>query len=203
LPASAVLRRVLGLVGTVTPIGDPPTVNSIGSGHHLSPQESGKLAGDGHHRDAGDMLAALQLPEAAAQPQLRRPRAGQGVGADVLLALVEGAADEGAVVIGPGRLHQLEAQMLAAGAGDVTAPDVISRGALAGHQPSEGHERGRVREPPPVADLGGQRQRTQLADAPVGGQPRHRVGERRLGGGLGQVGSMAVTWASRLVTTAR
>ena len=89
------LRRVLGLAGAVTPIGDPPTVNSIGSGHHLGPQEPSQLPSDGHHGDAGDVLAALQLPEAAAQPQLRRPGAGQRLGADVLLALVEGAADEG------------------------------------------------------------------------------------------------------------
>jgi hypothetical protein len=40
----------------------------------------------------------------------------------------------------------------------------------------------------PVTDLGGQRQRTELADAPVGGQASHRVGERRLAGGLREVG---------------
>ena len=40
----------------------------------------------------------------------------------------------------------------------------------------------------PVADLGGQRQRPQLANPAVGAQPGHRVGEGRLGGGLGQVG---------------
>jgi hypothetical protein len=37
----------------------------------------------------------------------------------VLLALAQGAGDERAVVVGPGRLHQLEAQVLAAGAGGV------------------------------------------------------------------------------------
>jgi hypothetical protein len=45
-----------------------------------------------------------------------------------------------------------------------------------------------VGEPAPVADLGGQRQGTQLADAPVGGQARHRVGQWWLAGGFGQVG---------------
>jgi hypothetical protein len=40
----------------------------------------------------------------------------------------------------------------------------------------------------PVGDLGGQRQGAQLADAPVGGQARHRVGEGWLGGGLREVG---------------
>jgi hypothetical protein len=41
------------------------------------------------------VLAPLQLPEPAAQAQLGRPGAGQGVGADVVLALAEGAGDEG------------------------------------------------------------------------------------------------------------
>jgi len=40
----------------------------------------------------------------------------------------------------------------------------------------------------PVADLGGQRQGAEVADAAVGGQPSYRVGEWWLGGGLGQVG---------------
>jgi len=86
-----------------------PGSAASGSGLHLGPQESGKFPGDGDHRDAGGVLAALQLPEPAAQAQLRRPGAGQGVGADVLLALAQGAGDEGTVVVGPGRLHQLEA----------------------------------------------------------------------------------------------
>jgi hypothetical protein len=103
-----VLRRVLALAGAVAPIGDHPTVNSIGSGVHLGPQESGKLSGHSDHGHTLDVLAALQLPEPAAQPQLRRPRTREGVGADVLLAFAEGAGDEGAVMIGPGRLHQLE-----------------------------------------------------------------------------------------------
>ena len=105
MPASALLRRVLGLAGAVAPIGDRRVVNSIGSGLQLGPQEPGKLPGDGDHGHAGDVLAALQLPEAAAQAQLGRPGAGQGVGRDVLLALAEGAGDEGAVVVGPSGLH--------------------------------------------------------------------------------------------------
>ena len=40
----------------------------------------------------------------------------------------------------------------------------------------------------PVADLGGHRQRPQLANPAGGGQARHRVGERRLGGRVGEVG---------------
>jgi hypothetical protein len=40
----------------------------------------------------------------------------------------------------------------------------------------------------PVANLGGQRQGAQLADAAGGGQASHRVGEGWLGGRLGQVG---------------
>jgi hypothetical protein len=59
LPASAVLRRVLGLAGAVTPIGDPPRTGGIGSGLHLGPQEPGKFPGDGDHGHPGDVLAAL------------------------------------------------------------------------------------------------------------------------------------------------
>jgi len=90
-----VLRRVLGLAGTVTPIGDRPMVNSIGSSLQLGPQEPGKLPSHGDHRHAGDVLAAFQLPEPTAQAQLGRPGAGQGVGADVLLTLPQGPGDEG------------------------------------------------------------------------------------------------------------
>jgi hypothetical protein len=71
------------------------------------------------------VLAALQLPEPAAQAQLRHLGAGQGVGADLLLAFAEGAGDEGTVVIEPGLGSQLEAQVLAAGTGDVPAPDAV------------------------------------------------------------------------------
>jgi hypothetical protein len=115
-----VLRRVLALAGAVAPIGDPPTTGGIGSGVHLGPQESGKLSGHGDHGHALDVLAPLQLPEPAAKPQLRRPRTRQCLGRD-LLALAEGAGDEGAVVVGPGRFHQLETEMLAAGAGSTYA----------------------------------------------------------------------------------
>jgi hypothetical protein len=45
-----------------------------------------------------------------------------------------------------------------------------------------------VGEASPVADLGGHCQGAELTNAAVGGQARHRVGQWRLGGGLGQVG---------------
>jgi hypothetical protein len=93
------------------------------------------LPSDRNHGHTLAVLAVLQLPEPAAQPQLRRPGASQGVGTDLLLALAEGAGDHGAVMIGPGRLHQLEPEMFAAGAGDVATPDAVARGAFAGHQP--------------------------------------------------------------------
>jgi hypothetical protein len=86
--------------------------------------------------------------KAAAQAQLRRPGAGQRLSGDLLLAFAQGAGDEGAVMIGPGRLHQLEAQVLAAGAGDVAAPETLTGGAFAGHQPGEG------RRPAPQPDRG-------------------------------------------------
>src|SRR5918994_5580896 len=43
-------------------------------------------------------------------------------------------------------------------------------------------------EASPVADLGGQRQGAELADAAVGGQASDGLGEGRRGGGVGQVG---------------
>ena len=57
-----------------------------------------------------------------------------------------------------------------------------------GTSPVKAHEPGCVGEASPVADLRGQQQGTQLADTTVGSQAAHRVGERRRGGGLGQVG---------------
>ena len=76
-----------------------------------------------------------------------------------------------------------------------------AEGRSEGTSPGEGGERARMGEAPPVANLGGQRQRTKLADAPVGVQASHGVGERRLGGCLGQAGALAVTWSSRPAAT--
>ena len=45
-----------------------------------------------------------------------------------------------------------------------------------------------MREAPPVADLGGQRQGAEPADAAVGGQASDGLGEGRLGGRFGQGG---------------
>ena len=93
--------------------------------------------------------------------------------------------------------------MFAAGAGDVAPPDTVAGGAFARHQPGKGHERARMREPSPVANLGGQRQRAQLTDTTVGGQASNGVDQGRLGGGLGQVGLDGRDLGSRLAATAR
>jgi len=125
-PGSAVLRRVLGLAGAVAPIGDHPRVGGMRAqlciSAHRNPASSRATATTA---TPVMCLRCSSCRKAAAQAQLGRPGAGQGVGRDVLLALAQGAADERAVVIGPGRFHQLEAQVLAAGAGDVAAPDAV------------------------------------------------------------------------------
>jgi hypothetical protein len=95
VPATAVLRRVLALAGRSRRSTTHPRLAAYRSGLHLGPQEPGKLPSDRNHGHTLDVLAVLQLPEPAAQPQLRRPGASQGVGADLLLALAEGAGDQG------------------------------------------------------------------------------------------------------------
>jgi hypothetical protein len=82
-----------------------------------------------------------------------------------------------AVLVGPGRLDQLGAQVLVAGLGDVPRrvepPEEYSEGTRPVN-PMNVAARGN----PPVGDLAAQGQRAQRAHATVGGQPVHRVGER-------------------------
>ena len=113
-PGSAVLRRVLELAGAVTPISDRPRVGGMRaqacSSAHKNPASSRATATTA---TPVMCLRCSSCRKAAAQAQLGRPGAGQGVGRDVLLTLAQGAADEGPVMIRPGRFHQLEAQVLA------------------------------------------------------------------------------------------
>ena len=57
------------------------------------------------------------------------------------------------------------------------APGGLAGGVLTGHQAGEPHEQRRGRESAPVDDLSGQNEPAQIADAAVGGQPVHRVGQ--------------------------
>ncbi len=75
-----------------------------------------------------------------------------------------------------------------AGLGEVPTNGPLAAGVLAWHQSAKPHELARPGEAAPVADLGGQLQRAQPGDAPVGAQAGHLLGERRPGIPAGKVG---------------
>ena len=87
-------------------------------GDHLGPQESGQLAGDGDDRHLPALLAGMQAAEAATQPQLRLPRTGDDLGWQALLAAAQLQGGLGSMLVGPGRLDQLGAQLGVAALGD-------------------------------------------------------------------------------------
>src|SRR6266545_2258573 len=111
-----------------------------GSCGHLGPQEAGELAGDGGHHHVLGGLAGGQAAEPAAQPQLRRPRPRDHLRVQALLAAGDLGADTWPVLVGPGRLDQLGAQVGVAGLGQLPAAGLGAAGILAGHQPAEPHE---------------------------------------------------------------
>lgn len=63
------------------------------------------------------------------------------------------------LLVGPGRLDELSAQVQVARLGDVALAGLAAAGVLRGHQTGEAHERTGPAEPAPVADLGRQAQR--------------------------------------------
>src|SRR6266511_343123 len=77
------------------------TVEWVGSGGHLRPQEPGELPGDRGRHDGLDVLAGCQDPEPGAQALLGCPRPGNNLGFKALLAA--GDLDAGAMLQGPGR----------------------------------------------------------------------------------------------------
>src|SRR5207247_9742895 len=101
---------------------------------------------------------------AAAQAQLRGPGPGDPVRWQAFLAAAQLQGGSGAVLVGPGRLDQLGAQVPVAGLGDAAPPGPLAAGVLAWGQAAEAHELRRAGEPAPVADLAGQRQRAQPGD---------------------------------------
>ncbi len=86
-----------------------------GSGGHLGPQEAGELASDRGHDQVLGRLAGGQPAEASAEPQLGRPRASDDLRVQALLAAGNLGPDARVVLVGPGRLDQLGAQVGVAG----------------------------------------------------------------------------------------
>jgi hypothetical protein len=119
------------------------------------------------------------------------------------LAAGDLGADTWPVLVGPGRLDQLGAQVGVAGLGEVASGGPLAAGILAGHQAAEPHELAGPGEPAPVADLGGQREGAQPGHAPVGGQAGHLLGEGRPVIPAGQVRLDRVQLAWRVSSTAR
>ncbi len=90
--------------------------------------------------------------------------------------------------LGPGRLDQRGAGRLGPGLGDRAAAGALAAGVLGGHQPGEAYERPGRGEPPPVGDLGGQDQASQLGDAAVAAEPGDRGRQRLPAGPRPQLG---------------
>jgi hypothetical protein len=172
-------------------------------GDHLGPQEPGQLAGDGDDRHLPALLAGGQAAEAATQAQLRLPPAGDHFWWQALLAAAQLQGGLGSMLVGPGRLDQLGAQMGVATLGDATPPGRAAAGVLAWGQPAEPHELRRAGAPAPVAHLPGQRQRAQPGQAPIRAQASDRIGEWWLVVPGGQVGLDGSRAASRAVRVAR
>ena len=86
-----------------------------GSGGHFGPQKPGQLPGDGGGDDVGRGLADAQTSEASAESELGRPGPSHHLRVQAVLSSGELGADAGMVLVGPGRLDQLGAQMQVAG----------------------------------------------------------------------------------------
>jgi hypothetical protein len=132
-----------------------------GSGHHFGPQETGQFSGHrgGDHRFG--VLSRLQVPEASGQAELGRPGPGQGGGGGAFLAAAQGDTDPGVVLVGPGRLDQLGAQMGVAGPSEPTSSDGGAAGVFGGHQAGEPGEVLGSGKAPKVAHLAGDGERPQ------------------------------------------
>jgi hypothetical protein len=104
------------------------------SGRHLGPTEPGELPSDRGDDHVLGVLAGGQATKAPAQPQLGRPGPGDHLGIQALLAAAQVDPDRGPVLVGPGRLDQLGAQVLVATLGDVTPPGRAAAGILRRHQ---------------------------------------------------------------------
>src|SRR5215217_7983162 len=157
-------------------------------GGHLSPQEAGQLAGDRDDHHLAGVLAGGQATEPAAQPQLRGPRPGDDLGWQAVLAAAQLPGGRGPILVGPGRLDQLGAQVAVATLGDAAPMGAGAAGILAWDQAAEAHELGGGGKAAPVGDLAGQGQRAQASHAPVGAQAGDRIFERWLPIPSGQVG---------------
>src|SRR5829696_8092967 len=107
----------------------------LGSCGHLGPSEPGELAGDGRHDHVLGALAGGEAAEAAAQAQLGCPGAGDHLWVQALLAAGDLGADTWPVLVGPGRLDQLGAQVDVAGLGEVASGGPLAAGVLAWTSP--------------------------------------------------------------------
>jgi hypothetical protein len=145
-------------------------------------------AGDRDDRHLPGVLAGGQATEPATQPQLRLPRPGHDLGWQASLAAAQLQGGRGPVLVGPGRLDQLGAQMAVAGLGDATPVAAQAAGILAWDQAAEAHELRGAGQPAPVTDLASQSECAQVGHASVGGQAGHGVGEWWLVIPGGQVG---------------
>jgi hypothetical protein len=124
---------------------DHPLADGVGDrfglagmlGRHLGPQEPGQLASDRDDHQLLGVLAGVQAAEPAAQAQLGLPGPGDGLGWQASLAAAELQGGLGSVLVGPGGLDQLGAQVGVAALGDVAPPGGVAAGVFAGVSPQK------------------------------------------------------------------
>jgi hypothetical protein len=145
---------------------------------------AGELAGDGDRDDRAPLAAPLECVPALVERSsaLVGTRAHRG-GLPVSTRLERRACPRRPPLM-PGRLDEQPARVRVAGLGDrAQAPPLAGR-VLARGQAEEGAQRLRL-EAGPVAELDREREGGQRRDAPQAGEPADDLGERRLGGELG------------------
>jgi hypothetical protein len=106
--------------------------------NHLGPQQAGQLASDRDDHQLLGVLGSLQATEPAAQPQLGGPGPGDRLGWQALLAAAQFQGRLGSVLVGPGGLDQLGAQVGVATLGDAASPGGVAAGVFARDQAAAG-----------------------------------------------------------------
>src|SRR5439155_13888379 len=147
-------------------------------GVHLGPQEAGELAGDRGGDDRAYVLASREFAETGREPDLGVARTGEDFGWESVVASGDGHTDVRSVLVGPGGLNELAADMPVAGMGDVAAMFAETGRIFGWDEPGEAHERPRCREASPVEHFSGEAQAAHARHAAIGGEPMHLVAEQ-------------------------
>src|SRR5215207_5832383 len=118
----------------------------------------------------GFLFRSVKFDPAGMESPVAQVAAGPGRGRCQVPAVAHGLADHVACAVVPGGLDEQSADVAVAGLGDRPLGSGGTRGALRGDQADEGAD-AVAGEPVPVADLDGQLEPGQRADATQASQP--------------------------------